>query len=110
MYKQMLIYHILLLHLHHDGGDDDAHGHGHALRDRAHSHLHGDENVLLLIYDDPHYCHLFLILVPILQMMDLITNGTTQWVGAGYHINTDPDALVRDILDGIEAKRAALGI
>ena len=44
------------------------------------------------------------------KMMDLITNGTTQWVGAGYHINTDPDALVRDILDGIEAKRAALGI
>jgi carbon-monoxide dehydrogenase, catalytic subunit len=44
------------------------------------------------------------------QMMDLITNGTTKWVGAGYHINTDPEQLVKDILDGIEAKRAALGI
>ena len=44
------------------------------------------------------------------KMMDLITNGTTKWVGAGYHINTNPDELVRDILDGIEAKRAALGI
>ena len=44
------------------------------------------------------------------QMMDLITNGTTRWVGAGYHINTDPEQLVKDILDGIEAKRAALGI
>ena len=44
------------------------------------------------------------------QMMDLITNGTTQWVGAGYHINTDPDELVKEILEGIEAKRAALGI
>ena len=40
----------------------------------------------------------------------LITNGTTKWVGAGYHINTNPEELVRDILDGIEAKRAALGI
>ena len=44
------------------------------------------------------------------KMMDLITNGTTQWVGAGYHINTNPDELVEDILNGIEAKRAALGI
>ncbi len=44
------------------------------------------------------------------QMMDLITNGTTKWVGAGYHINTDPEQLVKDILDGIEAKRSALGI
>ena len=34
------------------------------------------------------------------KMMDLITNGTTKWVGAGYHINTNPDELVRDILDG----------
>ena len=44
------------------------------------------------------------------QMMDLITNGTTEWVGAGYHINTNPDELVNDMLAAIEAKRAALGI
>ncbi|MBQ0134351.1 MAG: carbon monoxide dehydrogenase, partial [Clostridiales bacterium] len=44
------------------------------------------------------------------QMMDLITNGTTEWVGAGYHINTDPDQLVEDMLNAIEAKRDALGI
>ncbi|MCQ2438841.1 MAG: anaerobic carbon-monoxide dehydrogenase catalytic subunit [Oscillospiraceae bacterium] len=44
------------------------------------------------------------------QMMDLITNGTTKWVGAGYHINTDPDQLVEDMLAAIEAKRDALGI
>ena len=44
------------------------------------------------------------------QMMDLITNGTKEWVGAGYVINTDPDELVKAIIDGIEAKRAALGI
>ena len=44
------------------------------------------------------------------QMMDLITNGTTEWVGAGYHINTDPDQLVQEIIAGIEKKREALGI
>ena len=38
------------------------------------------------------------------------TNGTKQWVGAGYVINTDPDKLVDQIIEGIEAKRAALGI
>ena len=44
------------------------------------------------------------------QMMQLITEGTKKMVGAGYVINTDPDALVQSIIDGIEAKRAALGI
>ena len=44
------------------------------------------------------------------QMMDLITNGTKQWLGAGYIINTDPDELVKAIIDGIEKKRYDLGI
>ncbi len=44
------------------------------------------------------------------QMMQLITNGTRDWVGAGYIINTDPDQLVKEIIDGIEKKRDALGI
>ena len=44
------------------------------------------------------------------QMMQLITEGTREMVGAGYIINTDPDELVKAIIDGIEAKRAALGI
>lgn len=44
------------------------------------------------------------------QMMELITKGTKEWVGAGYVINTDPDELVKSIIDGIEAKRDALGI
>ena len=44
------------------------------------------------------------------QMMKLITEGTREMVGAGYIINTDPDELVKAIIDGIEAKRAALGI
>jgi len=44
------------------------------------------------------------------QMMDLITKGTVDMVGAGYVINTDPDELVKSIIEGIEAKRAALGI
>ena len=44
------------------------------------------------------------------QMMELITEGTREMVGAGYVINTDPDQLVQAIIDGIEAKRAALGI
>ncbi len=44
------------------------------------------------------------------KMMELITEGTKDMVGAGYVIDTDPDALVKKIIDGIEAKRAALGI
>ncbi|MDR2742164.1 MAG: anaerobic carbon-monoxide dehydrogenase catalytic subunit, partial [Treponema sp.] len=44
------------------------------------------------------------------QMMELITQGTRKITGAGYIINKDPKELVRAIIDGIEAKRAALGI
>jgi carbon-monoxide dehydrogenase catalytic subunit len=44
------------------------------------------------------------------QMMELITQGTRKITGAGYIINTDPHELVKNIIDGIEAKRAALGI
>ena len=44
------------------------------------------------------------------QMMELITQGTKKMVGAGYIINTDPEQLVKSIIDGIEAKRQALGI
>ncbi len=44
------------------------------------------------------------------EMMELITEGTRKMVGAGYIINTDPEQLVQCMLDGIEAKRKALGI
>ncbi|MCL2878691.1 MAG: anaerobic carbon-monoxide dehydrogenase catalytic subunit [Treponema sp.] len=44
------------------------------------------------------------------QMMELITEGTRKMTGAGFVINTDPHALVKSMIDGIEAKRAALGI
>lgn len=44
------------------------------------------------------------------QMMELITDGTRELTGAGYHINTDPHELVQAMIDGIEAKRAALGM
>ena len=44
------------------------------------------------------------------QMMQLITEGTKGMVGAGYVIDTDPDKLVEKIIEGIEAKRTALGI
>jgi len=44
------------------------------------------------------------------QMMELITEGTRKITGAGFIINTDPHALVRSIIDGIEGKRRALGI
>ena len=44
------------------------------------------------------------------QMMELITQGTKDMVGAGYVINTDPDELVERIIAGIEDKRKALGI
>ncbi|MDR2536355.1 MAG: anaerobic carbon-monoxide dehydrogenase catalytic subunit [Treponema sp.] len=44
------------------------------------------------------------------QMMELITQGTRKITGAGFIINTDPKALVKSIIDGIEAKRGALGI
>jgi carbon-monoxide dehydrogenase catalytic subunit len=44
------------------------------------------------------------------QMMELITEGTRKITGAGYIINKDPHELVRNIIAGIEAKRAGLGI
>jgi carbon-monoxide dehydrogenase catalytic subunit len=44
------------------------------------------------------------------RMMELITQGTKKITGAGYIINKDPHELVRAIIDGLEAKRAALGI
>ena len=44
------------------------------------------------------------------QMMELITEGTRKLTGAGFIINTDPDQLVKSMIEGIEAKRAALGI
>ena len=44
------------------------------------------------------------------QMMELITEGTRKITGAGYIINTDPHGLAKSIIDGIEAKRAALEI
>jgi carbon-monoxide dehydrogenase catalytic subunit len=44
------------------------------------------------------------------QVWDLITQGTRKIVGAGFSINTDPKELTRAIIDGIEAKRSALGI
>jgi len=44
------------------------------------------------------------------QMMEFITQGTRKITGAGFVINTDPKQLVKSIIEGIEAKRAALGI
>ncbi|MDR0817981.1 MAG: anaerobic carbon-monoxide dehydrogenase catalytic subunit, partial [Oscillospiraceae bacterium] len=44
------------------------------------------------------------------QMMEWITEGTRKLTGGGFIINTNPDELVKNILDGIEAKRDALGI
>ncbi|MHC6202684.1 anaerobic carbon-monoxide dehydrogenase catalytic subunit [Breznakiellaceae bacterium SP9] len=44
------------------------------------------------------------------QMMELITEGTRKITGAGFIINLDPHGLTKAILDGIEKKRAALGI
>ncbi|MDR3209387.1 MAG: anaerobic carbon-monoxide dehydrogenase catalytic subunit [Oscillospiraceae bacterium] len=44
------------------------------------------------------------------QMMEMITEGTRKITGAGYIINKDPHELVASILNGLEAKRALLGI
>jgi len=44
------------------------------------------------------------------QMMELITEGTRKLTGGGFIINTNPHELVSSIIEGIEAKRAALGI
>jgi carbon-monoxide dehydrogenase catalytic subunit len=44
------------------------------------------------------------------QMMEMITSGTRKIVGAGFVINKEPHELVKSIIEGIEAKRTALGI
>jgi len=44
------------------------------------------------------------------QMMEFITQGTRKITGAGFVISTDPKQLVKNIMDDIEKKRAALGI
>jgi carbon-monoxide dehydrogenase catalytic subunit len=44
------------------------------------------------------------------EMAEWITTGTRKITGAGFIINTDPKTLVKSIIDGIEAKRTALGI
>ena len=44
------------------------------------------------------------------KMMELITEGTRNLVGAGFVINTDPDTLANAMIEGIEEKRRALGI
>jgi carbon-monoxide dehydrogenase catalytic subunit len=44
------------------------------------------------------------------KMMEYITEGTRKITGAGYIIEKDPVKLVASMLDGIEKKRAALGI
>ncbi|MDR0408963.1 MAG: carbon monoxide dehydrogenase, partial [Spirochaetaceae bacterium] len=44
------------------------------------------------------------------QVWDLITEGTRKIVGAGFVINKDPKELTKSIIEGIEAKRDALGI
>jgi carbon-monoxide dehydrogenase catalytic subunit len=44
------------------------------------------------------------------QMMELITEGTRKITGGGFIINKDPHELVTNIINGIEAKRTALGI
>ena len=44
------------------------------------------------------------------KVRELITEGTRGICGAGYVINTDPHELVKSIIEGIEAKRTALGI
>ena len=44
------------------------------------------------------------------QMMELITEGTRRMVGGGFIINTNHEELVDSMIEGIEKKRAALGI
>lgn len=44
------------------------------------------------------------------KMMELITEGTRELVGAGFIIDTDPKALTEKMIQGIEDKRTALGI
>ncbi len=44
------------------------------------------------------------------KMMELITEGTRKLTGAGYTIDTDPENLVKLMMDCIEDKRTALNI
>ena len=44
------------------------------------------------------------------QMMELITEGTRRMVGGGFIINTNHEERVDSMIEGIEKKRAALGI
>ncbi|MCL2232674.1 MAG: anaerobic carbon-monoxide dehydrogenase catalytic subunit [Treponema sp.] len=44
------------------------------------------------------------------KMIELLTHGIRDIIGAGFHVNTDPHKLVKNIISGIEAKRAALGL
>jgi carbon-monoxide dehydrogenase catalytic subunit len=44
------------------------------------------------------------------QMVEWITQGTRKIVGAGINYSTDPHELVKNMINGIEAKRKALGI
>ncbi|MBQ4257867.1 MAG: anaerobic carbon-monoxide dehydrogenase catalytic subunit [Clostridia bacterium] len=44
------------------------------------------------------------------QMIELITEGTRRMVGGGFIINTNHEELVDSMIEGIEKKRAALGI
>ena len=43
-------------------------------------------------------------------MMELITDGTRELVGAGFTIDTDPENLVKLMIEEIENKRTALNI
>ena len=44
------------------------------------------------------------------KMMELITDGTRELVGAGFTIDTDPENLVKLMIEEIEEKRTALNI
>ena len=44
------------------------------------------------------------------KMMELITDGTRELVGAGFTIDTDPENLVKLMIEEIEEKRIALDI
>ena len=44
------------------------------------------------------------------QMMELITTGTRTICGGGFVIEKNPEKLVAKMIEGIEAKRAAIGI
>ena len=44
------------------------------------------------------------------EMVHLITDGCREWLGAGYIIDTNIESLCQKMIEGIEAKRKALGI